>query len=226
MHYTYAHITADTKDVFYIGKGQRRRAWSTSGRSAYWKRKVKKHGFEVIIVHIWKTEAEALAHEVELISACRKQRVLLCNITDGGEGANGLIHSDATKKRIAEARIGKTLSAETRAKLSAALTGLPKSEQHCAKMREQRLGKPGRPVSEATKRKLAVAKLGKPGHKPTAESLAKRSASMKATIARKRAAGVEHKFVRTEWTEEKRARLSKSIKAHWDTVRRPRSLEA
>lgn len=93
MYYTYAHYTADTKELFYIGKGteassfKHKRAFSNQGRNRYWKNTVAKHGgFLVEILACWEKEYEAFEHE-KLLILCFKNKVV--NLTEGGEGCHG-----------------------------------------------------------------------------------------------------------------------------------------
>jgi hypothetical protein len=53
----------------------------------------------------------------------------------GNKNRLGLSFTEASKRQISESLRGKTLSAETRAKLSAARKGVPKSPEWCEKMR-------------------------------------------------------------------------------------------
>ena len=151
--YTYLHTRLSDGQVFYVGKGTARRAWSTC-RSAHWKSVVAKHGLRVDVLSRFDTTSEALLHEVFLISCFRDLRAPLVNKTDGGEGVSGHRHSvevcsamSAARKGSANPRYGrpgtmlgkkmpqgfsekikkvnegKVLSAETRAKISAANKG-------------------------------------------------------------------------------------------------------
>jgi hypothetical protein len=110
MYYTYAHYTADTKELFYIGKGtfskrgNYKRAYVSTRRNAHWNNKVNKHkGFEVQILATWKTEKEAFEHERLLIS-CFEGR--LVNLTIGGDGCAGRIHSEEEKTKRASSLRG------------------------------------------------------------------------------------------------------------------------
>lgn len=105
-YYTYAHYTADTKEIFYIGKGtfskqgNFKRAYAKTGRNAFWKNKVNKHqGFEVKVLAVWKTEDEAFSHERLLISCFEGK---LVNLTEGGDGCSGRKHSEEEKKKRAD----------------------------------------------------------------------------------------------------------------------------
>ncbi len=100
-HYVYAHYTADTNQLFYIGIGSHRpgntvgkkylRAYSCakSQRNIYWLGKYKKHGRIVKILFDNLTEKEAKYKEIELIAKYGtyiKKTGFLCNISEGGEG--------------------------------------------------------------------------------------------------------------------------------------------
>ena len=81
--------------------------------------------------------------------------------------------SAETKAKISLAHVGKALSKEHRAKLSALRLGRKRSEETRARMSAARLG---RPLSEESKAKIAAAKLG---GKLSDEHKAKISASLK-----------------------------------------------
>jgi hypothetical protein len=176
QHYSYLHRRADTNEVFYIGKGQRKRAWDVNLRSNWWKATVTKAGgFEAKVLAYWSTEVEALEHEKFLIACFRDLDAPLCNMTEGVDGCSGRV-----------------VSVETRAKLSAAA-----SKQDLAKLRAAKLGKPlppehrakigaagkGRRHSVEAKAKMRAAKFGKT---LSAEASAKLHAALRAYWARRR----------------------------------------
>ena len=106
MFYTYAHYTPQGR-LFYIGKGQGRRAHMFHKRSQHWKNVVSKHGVpDVQILSNWDSEAEAFDHEKLLISCFRDMGYKLCNLTDGGEGSSGFKHSEQTKSKLTSILIG------------------------------------------------------------------------------------------------------------------------
>lgn len=84
MAYVYGHYKADTGELFYIGKGIGKRAWSKSGRNRYWKFVNNKHGFTVKILHDDLSDEEAFLKEKELISEVGLDN--LVNLTEGGLG--------------------------------------------------------------------------------------------------------------------------------------------
>ena len=101
--YVYIHCRADDGEPFYAGKGSGRRAWAKTGRSAWWKRIVAKHGLIVKIQKHFQDESEAFASEIETIAILRDLGYELCNLTDGGEGASGSKHTSETRGKISKA---------------------------------------------------------------------------------------------------------------------------
>lgn len=109
--YVYAHRTVTPRasgDVFYIGKGKGKRAWSKAGRNAHWHNVVEKYGYSIEILIDGLEEQVAFELEKSFISICGRDS--LCNLTDGGEGASGATHSDETKIKIGEKNKGRVRS--------------------------------------------------------------------------------------------------------------------
>jgi len=106
--YIYRHLKPNG-EVFYIGIGQSKgfkRASEKQHRSSWWESVVKKYGYEVQILKTDLTKEEAC--ELEKILILWYKRIDCCggtlvNMTDGGEGASGIICSDETRKKISEA---------------------------------------------------------------------------------------------------------------------------
>jgi hypothetical protein len=86
--YVYFHLTRDTQEIFYIGKGKEHRAFEKSSRNKYWHNIVNKHGHVVEFVKENITEEEALSLEVELIAKYSPK----ANLTKGGQGTAGFKH--------------------------------------------------------------------------------------------------------------------------------------
>jgi hypothetical protein len=123
-YYTYAHYTADTKELFYIGKGTKVKDFKYKRASCYWKRnpywnnKVKKHGgFTYEILSSWETEKEAFDHEKLLISIFGKK---LVNLSEGGEGNSGRVQSEQEKQLRASKLLGSKRTEEAIKNMSAA----------------------------------------------------------------------------------------------------------
>lgn len=168
----YCHKRKDDGIIFYIGIGSEKRAYRTSGRTEIWKRIADKHGFTVSVTHknlIWE---EACVIEKYLVSFYGKinDGGLLCNITDGGEGAFGRKASDITKNKIRNSLLGRNHSEEAKAKMSQSRKGKPSSFK-------------GKSFSEESKRKLSNSKKGtispKRGIKLSEETIEKMRKSLK-----------------------------------------------
>lgn len=102
-YYVYLHRKLTDNSIFYVGKGNRDRAWYTHNRSDYWHKIKNKHGFVVDIVFDNLLEEDALSVEVDVIQELSYFGAELCNHTHGGEGKthnkellarNGELHRD------------------------------------------------------------------------------------------------------------------------------------
>lgn len=76
------------------------------------------------------------------------------NLTDGGEGTVGLCHSEETKKKISDARIGIEFTPEHRKKLGDSHRGRPRSKEAVEKTIAANTG---RKNTEETKLKMSIA---------------------------------------------------------------------
>jgi hypothetical protein len=152
MFYVYEHIRLDTNAVFYVGKGKGRRCFESRRRNPHWKRIVSKAGgFDVRVVVDGIDEELAFLAEQELISKLKAQGAVLANLTNGGEGASGYVHTEeakaffsATMRRtmetykhvLKERQLGENNSAKAVGvgdKISAALRGRKLSAERRAK---------------------------------------------------------------------------------------------
>jgi hypothetical protein len=106
--YVYEHLRVDTGEPFYVGKGRRKRAFRSDGRSDFWKRIVQKSGgFTVRFVAQNLSEKFAFDLEVKRIAALKSNGAKLCNLTGGGEGLAGYVPTDIHRKRISKSKSGK-----------------------------------------------------------------------------------------------------------------------
>ena len=167
-HYVYVHKRASDLTLFYVGKGNRRRAWGTSGRNAIWKRIVKKHGLCVEIVKSDLSEPCALSMERALIFALRP--ACIANIVDGGGGTAGWKHSAETRARIGAFHKGRTLTPKMRAAIDFANANRVITPEMRQKMSAAKKGVKRGPLSEQTKAKISAAHVGM---RPTLETLEK-----------------------------------------------------
>jgi hypothetical protein len=169
MFYTYAHLTKDTNQIFYIGKGSGTRAFEKGkDRNPHWTAVVSKHGYYATILARWGTEKEAYEHEKLLISSFIDMGYNLTNKTPGGEGIpKGYKFSEDTIRKAAQARVGLKRTKETKQKMSQSsawrghtyitpgFSGHSHSEESRAKMSNARKGKKQSPEHKA-KRIAAV----------------------------------------------------------------------
>jgi hypothetical protein len=86
--YLYAHLEADTGEIFYIGMGETPgRPWAINRRTAKHKNRIKKHGLKVEIITEPHMKWELAGWwECWWIAACRAAGFDLVNLTDGGDG--------------------------------------------------------------------------------------------------------------------------------------------
>jgi len=125
--YVYLHKTLDGRP-FYIGKGRGSRAFSKHGRNTFWKRVVSKYGFYVEILYYNLSEQESFSKEIETIKFY-KNLVRLCNLTNGGEGTSGWVHSSEARIKISQKNKGKTHTLESKFLIGATWRGRKHSEQ-------------------------------------------------------------------------------------------------
>ncbi len=169
IFYVYAHYKPTSKVPFYIGKGKNYRAYEIFGRNKYWHNIVNKYGYRIEILHDHLDEVFALWLETMYIACHGRINVgegTLVNVTDGGEGITGLIHTARSKFNISKHNAkywagksrpelskkfkGHSVSADTRQKLSDALKGRPLSTKTKLKMKGRipwNKGKTGMQVS-------------------------------------------------------------------------------
>jgi len=162
--YCYIYYRKDGMTPFYIGKGSNKRAYNFSNhRHNTWAiRIINKEGKNNIKIEIIECIDEQHSFEVEKrwIAIFRADGYVLCNQTNGGEGASGFSHkhTEEVKKKMSISHIGKVISDETRKKCSLCHKNKPKTEEHKNKIAQSEKGKI---VSEETKKKLSVANKGR-----------------------------------------------------------------
>ena len=182
MGVVYQHRRNDTNEIFYVGIGRdkKRPYEKRKGRNKYWRNIVNKHGYTVEILHEDLSFDECKEIERELISIHGRKDLgtgILCNLTDGGDGVVGYIHSDVSKRNMSESKLnmsdetkrrmsdsktgeknhfyGKTHSEETKRRMSEVSKGKKLSDETKRKMTESKLN-----MSDETKRKIGEAKTG------------------------------------------------------------------
>lgn len=101
--YVYTHHHVETGEIFYVGKGTRRRAWNVSSRSETWK---SASGGRAIVHIIFDKISEDLALYIERMLISMLGIDTLANKTLGGGGASGYKHSDTWKSILSDRMTG------------------------------------------------------------------------------------------------------------------------
>jgi len=148
MAIVYRHIRLDTNDVFYIGVGRNeKRAYEVNlRRNSYWRNIVKNTEYKVEITHKDICYEEALSIEKYLIAfygRSNKNEGPLCNLTDGGEGALGVLVTEETRNKHKGEKnymFGKTHSKEVREKMVKIITEKMKNPEVRKKISDKRKG--------------------------------------------------------------------------------------
>jgi hypothetical protein len=146
MAYLYRHIRKDTNQVFYIGIGVRenhRRARTIVQRNQYWKNIVANTDWYAEVIFDEIDIKEAQRKEIEFIALYGRHDLgkgTLANMTDGGEGTRNWVVPKEMRKEMSRRNIGKTLSEEHKAKISAAHKGKTFSQSTLDKMRDAKMG--------------------------------------------------------------------------------------
>jgi hypothetical protein len=170
MAYLYRHIRLDKNEPFYIGIGTDKRyyrAFMTIKRNNIWYKITDKTDFKVEIVFDNLTWDEACNKEKEFIAIYgRKDSAngILCNLTDGGEGAIGrkYITSEETKAKLSKAHKGKKSSEETKQKLREIFANRVFSESHLAALKKGWITRKVKSPDEETRKKIASSLGSKP----------------------------------------------------------------
>lgn len=165
-------------EVFYVGMGNKRRPYTKSDRNNFWKKIVKKHGYEIQIIKENLTKEDSYNLETSLIKQYGRRDLglgTLVNLTDGGDGSHNvsvsqetkdklsLIHtgskrSDETRKKMSEKAKQRIFSQETRQKMSESAKNKIFTEEHKKKLYSNKDGENngmfGRTHSEETREKM------------------------------------------------------------------------
>ena len=143
--YVYVHRRLSDGTIFYVGKGSGRRLNETYGRSKHWQNVSKKNGWSAHIVSRFSQEQCAFSFEISLISYIGKKN--LVNVTDGGDGVAGLIHDEASKKKMRGPRPdakawlkGRSAPDYLKEKWRKAKIGKKQSPEHAEKSRNNKFG--------------------------------------------------------------------------------------
>ena len=114
-YYVYAYLRKSDLTPYYIGKGKGHRAWAKDHNV-----RVPDDNSRIIIVESNLTDVGACAIERKLIEWYGRKDLgtgILRNLTDGGNGTAGRIHTQKTKQLIGEANSRRVWSEESKQKL-------------------------------------------------------------------------------------------------------------
>lgn len=141
QYYVYVHLRADTKQIFYVGKGKGTRSTSSRNRNKYWNNIVNKSkGFVTQLVSTNLSEKEALNFEILLIKKLKETGEKLANLTAGGEGTSGFKFTIEQKEKLSKAKLGKPASELNRINSANARIGRKVSEETKLKLSKKNKG--------------------------------------------------------------------------------------
>jgi hypothetical protein len=161
---------------FYIGKGRNGRVREHRQEATRLLKELGRKPYRVRVIHkLWESEldfieeifikelTEEQSFEIECFLINKYGRVnnktgILANLTEGGDGVSGFVHSEGSRKRMSESHKGKALSEEHRKKTSKTLMGHSVSEKTRTIIGDLYRGKN---LSVEHRKKLSIAHKGK-----------------------------------------------------------------
>jgi hypothetical protein len=168
MAIVYRHIRLDKNEPFYIGIGKtEKRAYDKNDRNKIWNNIINKTDYEIEILFDNITWEQACIKEQEFINLygrIDKKNGTLCNLTNGGEGQNGIIRNEEYRLKIKQNALKRWENEAFKEKMKKVLKGRklpPTSEETKLKLSLISKGRIGKPCSEETKQKLRLHNLGK-----------------------------------------------------------------
>lgn len=139
----YRHIREDIKMPFYIGIGvDIKRAYSKKHRNSHWQSIISKTNYKVEILFDDIDYEFAKTKEKEFISLYKRKidGGILCNLTLGGDGVLGIVHTENARKKMSIANKGKIISEIQKQKTSQFHKGRKRREETKKKLSESKLG--------------------------------------------------------------------------------------
>lgn len=194
-----------TRDIYYVGIGNDiSRAYRIGNRNDHWTKTYNKHGVIVDIIASDISLEAAKEMEKHLIASIGLKS--LCNKTLGGEGFFGGKHTEETKKKISQAKLGTKLSEETKRKIGEKSKGRPGAVFSHTEEAKKKISKAfkGKKRSEYFCKRV---KESKQGYKPseTAILASAKARKEKAVLIKELSTG----FVGKIWDIEKKFNIDK-----------------
>ena len=100
--YVYEWFNINTNEVFYVGKGCKKRYKDMTNRNQYFLDYVRDNQVDSRIVKYFKNEDEAFAYEKELTLYYKSKGQCQCSLLDGGYGGYSKVWTDEMKKYWSE----------------------------------------------------------------------------------------------------------------------------
>lgn len=159
----YVHRRPDTMEVFYVGIGSGNRPYRTNNRNKWWQNIVDKNNGNFIVDILdrnlpWELCCAVEKNLIEKYGRKDKGTGILVNLTYGGEGAYGMIHSEKTKKKMSLLKKGKPLTKEHIKKIVEANKGRKWSDETRVKMLNSIRGVK-KPISQTTRMLISRLRL-------------------------------------------------------------------
>jgi len=154
IYYVYIHFNKETKEPFYVGRGQRYRMNQTYKRSEEWKEIVSNFGYYIELVAENLTSVEADVIERKYIKDLRDNGSLLVNKTSGGQAGYVYEFSEEHKEKLSKSLKGKNTWTK----------GRKLSESHKKALLDSLIGNTnnkGKKFTEDHKEKISKSNMGK-----------------------------------------------------------------
>ncbi len=218
----YFHINPLKNEIFYVGIGNKKRPYSKRGRNSGWKEIVNQFGYVIDVVEEGLTWQEACERERFYIKRIgRKDLGLgpLVNLTDGGEGANGVKQTQEHKDKISEGCKGKKrgpMSEETKEKLRIINTGKKHSQETKDKLSKSKIGISigiGRKLSQEHKNNISKGNKGRLVSKETIDKISKGNKGQK--LSQETKDKIKNTLTGKYLTDEHKNNISESLLKHY-----------